>query len=257
MADMVQYLYLKSLVLRMVNSMSPLREFRSLLKRIDNEASVDCLRRYYLIFEGANTERKYFMGISNNRKELGINNDIELVILLKEGEIKDYSHPQKLLELIKEKKKQLIEDKIYDEQIDQFIIVFDRDSFENKETYIEFIKKAKVEHKLAITSPCFEIWLLLHYNDSLKEHIKPNKEEIVKNNKISSSHTYTSKLFSDVSGMNAKTNSSFPRFKNKIDIAIQQEKEIEQSIIKMAGAIGSNIGQLIEQMRKDPREGSP
>lgn len=89
--------------------MSPLREFRSLTTRFENDTKIDPLRRYYLIFEGANTERKYFQGINNYRKELGINTQIELVILHKEGDIHSYSHPKKLLELIEKKKKYLFQ----------------------------------------------------------------------------------------------------------------------------------------------------
>ena len=35
--------------------MSPLREFRSLTNRFDEDIKIEPLRRYYLIFEGANT----------------------------------------------------------------------------------------------------------------------------------------------------------------------------------------------------------
>lgn len=51
--------------------MSPLREFRSLTTRFEEDIKIDPLRRYYLIFEGANTEKKYFKGVHNNRKDLG------------------------------------------------------------------------------------------------------------------------------------------------------------------------------------------
>jgi hypothetical protein len=37
--------------------MSPLREFRTLTDRYDKDIKIEPLRRYYLIFEGANTER--------------------------------------------------------------------------------------------------------------------------------------------------------------------------------------------------------
>jgi hypothetical protein len=80
--------------------MSPLREFRAWTTRYEEEIKIEPLRRYYLIFEGANTERKYFQGIEDCRKELGINSYIELVILHKEGEIRSFSHPSKLLEWV-------------------------------------------------------------------------------------------------------------------------------------------------------------
>lgn len=109
------------------------------MTRFEEDIKIEPLRRYYLIFEGANTERKYFQGIDNNRKELGINNQIELVILHKEGDISSFSHPVKLLELIEEKKKSLNRDRKFDKLIDRFLIVFDLDSYEKSEGYFEFI----------------------------------------------------------------------------------------------------------------------
>ncbi|WP_339180041.1 RloB family protein [Paenibacillus sp. FSL H8-0317] len=207
-----------------------------------------------MIFEGANTEKQYFKGVDTYRKELGINNLIEMVILSKEGEIRDYSHPSKLLALIQQKKRELIKSGSYDKEIDQFVIVFDRDSFETKETYLEFIQLAGEENILTITSPCFEIWLILHYEDTITLYIDPERDKIQKNEKVSKAHSYTSKLFSDLSGMNPKTALKFDVLKENVDRAIQAEKQLEQHVYRLGDVIGSNVGQLIEQMRNDPRE---
>lgn len=234
--------------------MSPLREFRSLTTRFEEDVKIDLLRRYYLIFEGANTERKYFQGIDNNRKELGINSQIEIVILHKEGDISSFSHPIKLLALIEDKKKSLKRDGKFDKRIDQFVIVFDRDSYEKAEGYIEFVEKASVDNILAVTSPCFELWLILHYEDAIEKYIVPNRDHLFENKKVSVSHTFASRLFSEISGMNPKSGTFFNKLKRSVDLAISQEKELEQDILMMTTDLGSNIGILIEQMREDPRD---
>ncbi len=234
--------------------MSPLREFRSLTTRFEEDVKIDLLRRYYLIFEGANTERKYFQGIDNNRKELGINSQIEIVILHKEGDISSFSHPIKLLALIEDKKKSLKRDGKFDKRIDQFVIVFDRDSYEKAEGYIEFVEKASVDNILAVTSPCFELWLILHYEDAVAKYILPNRDHLFENKKVSVSHTFASRLFSEISGTNPKSGTFFNKLKRSVDLAISQEKELEQDILIMATDLGSNIGILIEQMREDPRD---
>lgn len=95
----------------------PLREQRSVLARYEDDTPIEPFRRYYLIFEGKNTEKKYFQGIEGYRKELEINSAIELVILSKEGEIRDYSSPKKLLELINNKKEELKSTTQYDEEM--------------------------------------------------------------------------------------------------------------------------------------------
>lgn len=234
--------------------MSPLREFRTLTDRYEEDIKIEPLRRYYLIFEGANTERKYFQGIDNNRKELGINSQIELVILHKEGDISSYSHPNKLLELIEDKKKSLEDDGTSDIEVDRFVIVFDRDSFEKSEDYLAFIEKASKDSILTVTSPCIELWLILHYEGAITEHIEPNQRLIFENKKVSKSHTFTSRLFSQVSGANSKSGSFFNKLKNGVELAIHQEKSLEQDVLKLTTEIGSNVGVLIEQMREDPRD---
>ncbi|MBF4693465.1 RloB family protein [Fusibacter ferrireducens] len=234
--------------------MSPLREFRSLTTRFEEDVKIDLLRRYYLIFEGANTERKYFQGVANNRKELDINSQIELVILHKEGDIGSFSHPIKLLELIEEKKKYLKRNGKFDRTIDRFVIVFDRDSYEATKDYVEFIDKASVDNILIVTSPCFELWLILHYQNAIEKHIIPNKKRLFDNEKVSSSHTFASRLFSEISGTNPKSGTFFNKLKSRIDLAIEQEKSLERDIFKMDTEIGSNVGVLIEQMREDPRD---
>ncbi|MBN2222136.1 MAG: RloB domain-containing protein [Vallitaleaceae bacterium] len=207
-----------------------------------------------MLFEGANTERKYFQGIDNNRKELGINSHIELVILHKEGEISSFSHPIKLLELIEEKKKSLKRDGKFDKSIDRFVIVFDRDSYDNSEDYVGFIERASADNILAVTSPCFELWLILHFDDAVGMYIAPNKDRLFDNEKVSSSHTFASRLFSEISGINPKSGTFFNKLKAGIDLAIEQEKVLEQDILRMTTKIGSNVGALIEQMREDPRD---
>ena len=206
--------------------MAPLREYRSVLTRYEDDTQVNPFRRYYLIFEGKNTEKKYFQGIEGYRKELGINTAIELVILSKEGKIRDYSSPKKLLELINEKKDQLKSSSSYDHGIDRFVIVFDRDSFDREDKYLEFVQLAGEDNILTITSPCFEIWLLLHYENVIETHIKPNQVEILENKKVSVAHSYTSKLCSEISGVNPKTNVNFPNIKCCVNTAIKEEKKL-------------------------------
>jgi hypothetical protein len=87
--------------------LSPLRESSSWTSRYNEDEVIESLRRYYLIFEGSYTEVKYFEGVDNNRRSLGINNYIKLIILHKEDEIQNYSNPKNLLNLINEKKEEM------------------------------------------------------------------------------------------------------------------------------------------------------
>ena len=110
------------------------------------------------------------------------------------------------------------------------------------------------QHRLMTLSPCFEIWLILHYENAIEKYIVPKEKSIFENEKVSSSHTYISRLFSEISGINSKSGSFFNRLKRNIDLAIEQEKFLKQDIMSMAIDLGSNVGFLIEQMREDPRD---
>jgi hypothetical protein len=86
---------------------------------------------------------------------------IELVILEKSGDVESYSHPKKLLELANSKKVELQSINKYDEGVDQFVLVFDRDSFKHTDEYLEFVREVRKENILGITNPCFDVLILV------------------------------------------------------------------------------------------------
>lgn len=176
-----------------------------------------------------------------------------MVILHKEDEIQSYSHPKKLLELINGKKAELKESGKYEKDIDEFVIIFDRDSYRNGIEYLEFVSLAELDNILAVTSPCFELWLILHSENSVVEEILKNEEQIFKNERVSNHHTFTSDLCSKIFGINPKSNLDFEFFKEHLDIAIMQEKKLAQDYKIFTAMIGSNIGLLMDLLRVDPR----
>ncbi|MNC50294.1 hypothetical protein D3C75_995270 [compost metagenome] len=159
-----------------------------------------------------------------------------------------------MFELVNEKKQELVDHEKYYEGIDEFVIVFDRDSYQESSEYLEFISISESDNLLAVTSPCFELWLILHKEDSVEDYILEYETEILANHKVSNQHTYTSKLFSDLFQMNPKSNLDFEVFKNSIGIALLQEQKICRNIHEFTERIGSNIGSLIELFRSDPRQ---
>lgn len=106
---------------------------------------------------------------------------------------------------------------------------------------------------MAVTSPCFELWLILHSENSVVEEILENEEQIFKNERVSNHHTVTSDLCSKIFGINPKSNLDFEFFKEHLDIAIMQEKKLAQDYKIFTAMIGSNIGLLMDLLRVDPR----
>lgn len=183
---------------------------------------------------------------------------IEIIILQKYGDIESHSNPENLFKEASEKKIEFINNGEFKEDLDEFIIIFDRDSYKpvdkKRDQYLQYIDKSKESVMLGITNPCFELWLLLHC-DNILDDISDHYEEYRQNQKISNTHTFTSKRFSDVFGRNSKSNLKFEELVDKVDIAIKQEKStyIKNDIYEMCDKIGSNIGEVIEKLRIDPR----
>jgi hypothetical protein len=94
------------------------------------------------------------------------------------------------------------------------------------------------------------LFLLLHYPNTVKDIIIPETTAILENKKIGK-RRYIAKRFTDISGMNPKENSAVGDLVNRIDVAITQEKMLNQDITNAIGFITCNIGKIIEDIRKD------
>lgn len=230
-----------------------LREYRPLTRETDVTTSSEFRVVYYIICEGLNTEMIYFRGVSNNTKALGIDNTVCIIPLEKTEEHSSWSDPIKLIELADNYRTRLKEDpnSTYNDE-DRFVIVFDIDIFNRgKKSRLEDILKTKKDDEIfVLSSPCFDLWLLLHQSGSLEEHILPNEPTILKNRKVSNKHTQTSKMASDILGFNTKGTYEFGVLLPNIDIAIEQEKKICQEMNEMTCKIGSNVGMFITEMRQ-------
>ena len=236
-----------------------LREKKSTKERYVSPIERREKKKIFIISEGDKTETKYFQGLKDNAKNLGIYNVI--IVLEKDRESKGISDPEGLIKLAEEKRASLTnsdtceEVETYNPEIDEFLIVFDRDKdykqdeIKQKESeirYHKFIEKYKDDYILGITNPCFEVWLLLHKENAVHDIIKPNYDEIRCNFKVSSNHTYISRLVTENFKMNSKSGMKFSRFKDKVMNAIEQEKELSQDIVELEDIVGSNIGKIIE-----------
>ena len=72
----------------------------------------------------------------------------------------------------------------FDKERDKMIIVFDGDIFEEKVLdYDELVAEGEKNNILAVSNPAFELFLLLHYENSYEDDIEPNAEQIIQNEK--------------------------------------------------------------------------
>lgn len=170
-------------------------------------------------------------------------------MLEKTEEDKDISFPRKLIAFAESQKE--YENISFDKERDKMIIVFDADIFEEKvQDYDEVVALGEAENILAVSNPAFELFLLLHFENAYEEDIKPNEEQIIKNEK-DGNQTFVYKLLLARTGVNSKKNSAIGELAKNVDIAIAQEKKINEDIHDCKGKVTCNIGRIIEGIKND------
>ena len=75
-----------------------MREKRDFAKRSGVKDSREVLKKFFLVYEGKNTEDIYFDGIADYRNEIGINPLIELVPVVRSYSEEGWSNPKKILD---------------------------------------------------------------------------------------------------------------------------------------------------------------
>lgn len=231
-----------------------IKERVSLFKRYSDERihQVEPFRTYYLIMEGTNTEPQYFWHLDRFLAKHRVRNNVKLVFLDRTHTDRGRNTPRQLFTFLREwRKENKDENAIY-------CMVFDRDSYkayENPaEAYLAFVRRVKATTvRMIVTSPCFEIWLLLHRERAVAEYIWPDSRNIFLNRRLNSRYTYLSKLVQDVFGFNPKT--SVPaEIVEKVDVALVQAGFLTSDVEEMAYEIGENVSAFIKELCFDPRD---
>ncbi len=230
--------------------MAPVKSYTNWNSRAtDEEEQIEPYRKYFFICEGANTETWYFKKLIDIRKSLNIHPLIDIRLLEKTEEDKDISFPRKLIAFAESQKDN--KEIAFDKERDKMIVVFDADIFETKvQDYDDVVAEGEKNNILAVSNPAFELFLLLHFENSYEQEILPNQEKIIKNEK-EGNQTFIYKLLLSKTGINSKKNSQIGELAEKVDIAIMQEKKMNEDIHDCKGKITCNIGKIIESIRND------
>ena len=135
----------------------------------------------------------------------------------------------------------------YSEDIDKMCLIVDRDKKSFKEEQYNYVKEEckRKNFKFYVTNPCFEFWLLLHFD----EVHSINREELLENKRVNSKVRY----------VQSELKKYFPYNKNrynaellieKIDLAIENEKSFCEDIEELKDELGSNVGLLIQELKE-------
>ena len=316
-----------------------MRESRTFAERTKVLKSDEVVKKYFLIYEGSDTEVIYFDAVRTMRESIGINPLIELIPIIRSFSEEGWSNPKKILdrviENLRESKEQFIsyesllnrimdylyetkvittskilarniwktmlqtcdkklkkstEDRVdnietsckilmedlceeyevvnivediseiikdsgltYEEGFDQICLIVDRDkdSFistpENNQYKYVLDKCNKMGFQFCVTNPCFEFWLLLHFD----EVFELDEEKLLNNSKVTAKRRYAENELRKIwPGYNKSSYHSEKLVKN-IDKAIENEKKFCEDIEQLENSVGSNIGRLVQKMKQN------
>ena len=137
--------------------------------------------------------------------------------------------------------------------MDSFGILIDRDEdTHSKKNMAECICYCcQKGYDCYVSNPCFEFWLLLHLSDVSVEY-RTRLKELRENKKVTGMYTFVGKEVSDKAG-HGKHNINFKKnYLDHVDEAIARAKKFPMTGNELIDSMGSNIGNLIEALRRYP-----
>lgn len=138
----------------------------------------------------------------------------------------------------------------YDAEFDKicFIVDRDKDSFiakpnNNQYEYVMKVCKNK-GFSFFVTNPCFEFWLLLHFD----EVFQLDKDMLQENPKIRAKRKYTEQALRKLLPGYRKDKYNVDILMERVEFAVRNEKKFCEDIEHLESEVGSNIGLLIEEL---------
>lgn len=203
-------------------------------------------KMFVLSYEGKVSEKKYFEDF--RRSGLFNDNGLIEVISLKRPKNRG-SDPISVKKLLQEAKKEY-----RFKDTDEFWLIIDRDDWEeiHNHNFDKLVDDCKKENNffLAMSNPCFEIWLILHLKD-INEFDEEEKVKIMTNKKVSNSKNYIDKILSEIQGRGYNKRPNPQVFLPLTRTAIRRAKELNDENQDYPKQLGTHIYKLIEKLIAD------
>lgn len=203
-------------------------------------------KMFVLSYEGKISEKKYFEDFRNS--ELFNDSGLIEIISLKRPTNRG-SDPISVKKLLLEAKKEY-----RFKDTDEFWLIIDRDDWEeiHNHNFDKLVEDCKKENNffLAMSNPCFEIWLILHLKD-ISEFDEEEKVKIMSNEKISNSKNYIDKALSEIQGRGYNKRPNPRIFLPLTKVAIGRAKELDNENQDYPKQLGTHIHKLIEKLIAD------
>ena len=205
---------------------------------------IDAEKLFILSYEGTVTEKKYFQDFRASK--YFNNSGVIEIVPLKRPKDKG-SDPFSVKKLLKEAKKE------YGfKDTDEFWLIVDRDDWESihKLSFEQLVIECKNENNfyLAMSNPCFEIWLVLH----LKNLTEFSEEEkaIVNDNAKTGNKNYIDILLGQLQGgdrgYNKRPNPKI--YLSLTKVALKRAKALDNLEEDYPKSIGTHLYKLIEKL---------
>lgn len=194
-----------------------------------------------LAFEGNATEQLYFEAF----KGADIFND-ELIYLhlLKRPKSDTNSAPNHVFKKLKKDAR----DEYNFNKSDELWMIIDTDRWKNIPEIIEECKKLN-NMFVAVSNPCFELWLLLHVK-KLSDYSADELSLILKNKKVTTAKNYIDLKLTELLGAYNKSNPQPQRFIPHLRYAIQQAKVLDDQNEAYPIKLGSHVYKIAEKLAK-------
>ncbi|MGE0076318.1 MAG: RloB family protein [Bacteroidales bacterium] len=204
---------------------------------------INAEKLFVLSYEGTVTEKKYFEDF--RRSEYFNNSGLIEIISLKRPTNKG-SDPFSVKKLLKNAKNEFgFKDS------DEFWLIIDRDDWEtiHKLSFDNLVIECKAEKNfyLAMSNPCFEIWLILHLKD-LSEFTYEEQQLIYENAKISSKKNYIDIVIGNLQGRGYNKKPKSEIYLPLTIIAIERAKSLDNLEEEYPKKIGTHLYKLIEKL---------
>lgn len=200
---------------------------------------------YVLSYEGLRSEKKYFEDL--RKSSIFNNNGLIETISLKRPDNRG-SDPINVKKLLQEAKSD------YNfKKTDEFWLVIDRDNWEeiHKHSFDQLAEDCRKEGNffLAMSNPCFEIWLILHLKD-IQKFSKEEQKKLFENKPVNKSKNYIDQVLGQLQknnkGYNKRPN---PRiFLPLTKVAIKRAKRMDDGKYGYPKNLGTHVYKLVEKL---------
>lgn len=124
---------------------------------------------------------------------------------------------------------------------DVLCMIFDRDAYASftDERYEKFLSVCDKNHILpCITNPCFEFWILLHFDGCRDLDLQ----------RLKSDRQYVYSCLHEVHPGYSKQSVNIENLVDKVSVAIANEKLFCEDVVRLKDTVGSNVGCLITRL---------